>query len=77
MVGEGEGWKVDGWEFVAEAPEAREAFGIGDAAAMVIVDAEGRVAFAETGVVPFWKLSLAADVLGIESKEYGKKRNKG
>jgi hypothetical protein len=76
IVGEGEGWEVEGWEFVATAPEARAAFGIGDAAGMVIVDDEGRVAFAESGVIPFWKLSLAADLLGIEAKEYGKRGSK-
>lgn len=70
VVGEGEGWSVDGWEFVAEAAAAREAFGIGDAAAMVILDDQGRLAFVEQGLIPFWKLSRAADILGIEPKEY-------
>ncbi|HLT37622.1 MAG TPA: hypothetical protein VK034_15120 [Enhygromyxa sp.] len=75
VVGEGEGWSVDGWEFVPEAPAAREAFGIGEAAAMIIIDDQGRLAFAEHGLIPFWKLSLAADILGIEPKEYrGRKR---
>ena len=73
IIGEGEGWEVEGWPFVAEAPELREAFAIGDRAALVIIDA-GRVAFAETGRIPFWKLSLAADALGIEAKDYAKKR---
>jgi hypothetical protein len=76
VVGEGEGWEVEGWEFVSDAPEARAAFGIGDEAGMVIVDEQGRVAFAEAGVIPFWKLSLAADLLGIEAKEYGKRGRK-
>jgi hypothetical protein len=74
VVGEGEGWSVEGWAFVPEAPEARAAFGIGDAAAMVIIDEQGRLAFMEQGRIPFWKLSLAADILGIEPKEY---RNRG
>jgi hypothetical protein len=75
VVGEGEGWSVEDWEFVSEAPAAREAFGIGDAAAMVIIDEQGRLAFAEQGLIPFWKLSRAADILGIEPQEYrGRKR---
>lgn len=75
IVGEAEGWEVEGWAFVPIAAEAREAFGIGDAAGLVIIDDQGRVAFTESGRVPFWKLSLAADVLGIEAKEFrGRKR---
>lgn len=77
VVGEGEGWAVDGWAFVPEAPAAREVFGI-DAAGLVIIDEQGRLAFAEQGLIPFWKLSLAADILGIEPKEYrNRNRNKG
>ncbi|MFO7566204.1 MAG: hypothetical protein R6X02_26395 [Enhygromyxa sp.] len=75
VVGEGEGWAVEGWDFVPEAPAAREAFGIGDAAAMVIIDDQGRLAFVEHGLIPFWKLSRAADILGIEPQEHrGRKR---
>ncbi len=68
IVGEAEGWEVPGWQFVADAPEAREAFGLGPAAGMVILDPQGRVAFSETGKIAFWKLSRAADLLGIEPK---------
>ncbi|NVB38248.1 hypothetical protein G6O69_10435 [Pseudenhygromyxa sp. WMMC2535] len=79
VVGEAEGWTVDGWSFVPDAGEAaalRERFGVEDGqAAMVIVDDEGRLAFAESGRIPFWKLSLAADLLGIEPKEYGQRRD--
>ncbi|PRQ08295.1 hypothetical protein [Enhygromyxa salina] len=75
IVGEAEGWEVEGWAFVPEAAEARAAFGI-DGAGLVIIDDQGRVAFSEAGRVPFWKLSLAADVLGIEAKEFrGRKRD--
>lgn len=71
VVGEGEGWELDEWAFVPEAPEARELFGIGDAAGLVVIDDQGRLAFVETGLIPIWKLSLAADVLGIEPKRHG------
>lgn len=73
IVGEGEGWEVEGWPFVAEAPQLREAFGVGDAAGMVII-ADGKVAFSETGRIPFWKLALAGDLLGIDAKDYSKKK---
>jgi hypothetical protein len=77
IIGEGEGWEIEGWAFVPTAADAREAFGIGDAAGLVIIDDQGRVAFSESGRVPFWKLSRAADVLGIEPKAYrGRKRDK-
>lgn len=76
IVGEAEGWSVDEWAFVAEAPAAREAFGIGDAAAMVIIDEQGRLAFVERGLIPFWKLSRGADILGIEPQEQ-RKRTRG
>jgi hypothetical protein len=74
VVGEGEGWSAEGWAFVPEAPAAREAFGIGDAAGLVILDEQGRVSFVEHGLIPLWKLSLAADLLGIEPKNYGRKK---
>lgn len=71
IVGQAEGWSVAGWKLVAEADEARQTFAIGDEAGMVIIDGQGRVAFAERGLIPLWKLSLAADVLGIEPRSYG------
>jgi hypothetical protein len=76
VVGEAEGWAVEGWEIVAEAEAARGVFGIGGQAGMVIIDEQGRVAFSEAGLIPFWKLSLAADVLGITPKEYSGRKGK-
>jgi hypothetical protein len=76
IVGETEGWETPGFQFVAEAPEAREALGIGAAAGMVIIDPEGRIAFSETGKIAFWKLSLAADLLGIDPKGFSKRDEK-
>ncbi len=75
IVGQAEGWEVPGWPVVADAPEAREAFGIGPAAGMVILDPQGRIAFSETGKIAFWKLSVAADLLGIEPKRFGKRHD--
>ena len=40
--------------------------------AKTLVIEEGKIAFSETGRIPFWKLSLAADLLGIEPKDYEK-----
>jgi hypothetical protein len=76
IVGEAEGWEVPGWEFVATAPEARTALGVGDRAGMVIVDPQGRVAFSQTGKLSFWQLSLAADLLGVEPKSFGRRDEK-
>lgn len=70
VVGEAEGWAVDGWAFVPEAEAARQALEIGEQAAMVIIDKDGHLAFAETGRIPFWKLTVAADLLGIEPDSY-------
>lgn len=77
IVGEAEGWEVPGWEFVAAAPEARAALGVGEQAGMVIVDPQGRVAFSETGKLSFWKLALAADILGVEPKGFGRRKGEG
>jgi predicted transcriptional regulator len=76
VVGEAEGWDAGDWQIVPEAAEARAAFGIGDHAGMVIIDEQGRVAFSEAGLIPFWKLSLAADVLGITPKEFKGRKKK-
>jgi hypothetical protein len=56
-----------GWSEVAAAPEARAAFGLEPSdTAFVIVDAQGRLAFREVGVVPMFKWGAAADLLGAE-----------
>ncbi|MCA9683666.1 MAG: hypothetical protein KC457_15805 [Myxococcales bacterium] len=78
VVGEGVGWEVEGWPFVADEGEAaavRGLFGIAEGqAAMVIID-HGKQAFVAEGRIPFWKLSLAADVLGLEAREGRRKRD--
>jgi len=80
VVGEAEGWEVEGWPFVAsddrQVAATRAAFGIdAGAAGMVIVD-EGRVAFAESGLIPFWRLGLAADILGIDPEAFSGRRKR-
>jgi hypothetical protein len=76
LVGEAEGGVVGGWEIVGEASVSGRAFGMGGEAGMVILDEQGRVAFLEVGLIPFWKLSLAADVVGIEPKEFKGRKKK-
>jgi hypothetical protein len=66
IVGELEGITPRRWEVVASAPEARAAFGFGDGAGLVVIDAEGRVALSIAGKVRFWQLGLFGELLGIE-----------
>jgi hypothetical protein len=72
VVGEGEGWSAPSWPFVADGVQARAAFEVGDQAGMIILD-HGRVAYSALGLIPFWKLSMAGDVLGIEPKDRRKR----
>jgi hypothetical protein len=56
-----------GFTHVAEAAEARAAFGLEPTdTAMVIVDAEGRLAFKRVGFIPMYEWGTAADLLGAE-----------
>lgn len=56
-----------GFSQVASAPEARAAFGLKDTdTAMVIVDAQGRLAFKRVGFIPMYEWGTAADLLGAE-----------
>lgn len=75
VIGEADGWEVEGWPLVAPdaegAAEARAAFEMGEEAGMVVLANGGRVSMAERGLIPFWKMMLAADILGVEPKEYG------
>ena len=79
VVGEAEGWSVESWPFVAEddaTKAARAAFEIGEEAGMVILDREGRVAFAEAGLIRFWQLGVAAEILGIDPEAFqGRRRD--
>jgi hypothetical protein len=62
-----------GWSVVDEQLEAREAFGIPKGeAGLVVIDGEGRLAFAEHGRIPFWKLRGAGQAVGLtEPKREG------
>jgi hypothetical protein len=51
------------------APEARAAFGVGDGAALVVIDEKSRLAFKAEGKVAFWQLGLVADILGVDLGE--------
>jgi len=66
LVGDTEGIVIPGFESATEAPALREAFGLDPGeAAMIIIDGEGRVAFKETGFVPYYKFSLVRDVITL------------
>lgn len=70
IVGELEGVELRRWKLVPSAPEARAAFGLGaDEAALVVIDAQGRLALKVAGKVRFWQLGLFSDLLGIELQD--------
>ncbi|HRI08461.1 MAG TPA: hypothetical protein PKW35_11615 [Nannocystaceae bacterium] len=67
IVGKLDGFELRRLRLVESAPEARAAFGIPDgAAALVIVDAEGRLALTVIGRVAFWQLGLVSDLIGVD-----------
>jgi hypothetical protein len=70
LVGELEGLEAEGWERVDAAPSLREAFGLkADDAALIVVDKKGRVAFKQVGLVRFWQLGQAGELLGLEARD--------
>lgn len=74
LVGEVDDLRLQGWQVVAEAAAAREAFGIApDETALVVVDTEGRLAFREKGFIPMYRWTLAIDPTGeqILREEHG------
>lgn len=65
LVGEVEDLRLSGWQVVPEAAAAREAFGLtSEDTALVVVDAEGRLAFREIGFIPMYRWTLAIDPTG-------------
>jgi hypothetical protein len=71
IVGNVEGLEIPAWRDHLGGPSdgLREAFGVApDEAALVIVDPAGKVAFSERGLVRFWRLGRASEILGIEGR---------
>lgn len=61
--------ELEHWTVVEDGDAARAAFDVKpDEAALIVMDAEGRVAFREVGLIPQWKLSVVRHVLGAEFK---------
>ena len=72
LVGETDGIAMKNFELVDEAPELREAFDVGaNEAAMVVIDADGGLAFKETGFVPMYKFSLVRDMVDLPKRDDG------
>lgn len=59
--------ELAGWQVVAEAPQAARAFGVEPGqTALFVLDQQGRIAVAERGAFPAYRLGRIEDVLGIE-----------
>lgn len=55
------------WLRVDASPEGRKAFGVAeDESAEFVIDAQGRLAVAERGLVPLYRWGRIADLLGVE-----------
>jgi hypothetical protein len=58
---------MPGWTPVADGASARAAFDVpAGAPGLVVVDEQGRLAFRETGRIPFFKLGPLADVMHVK-----------
>jgi hypothetical protein len=70
FVGQLDGVKLAaGWTTTPDDAAARSAFGLQPTdAALVIVDAQGRLVMKETGRIPMWKLMPVGELLGIPEK---------
>jgi hypothetical protein len=66
VVGRTSDLELESWARVDEATEAREAFEVAEDEAALIIISEGRVAFFDRGVIPLYRWSAAADLLGID-----------
>jgi hypothetical protein len=70
LIGKLTGITPEGWELTEQAPSLREAFHVApDEAALIVVDAEGRLAFDKHGLVRFWEFGQAGEVLGLEARD--------
>ncbi len=59
--------ELAGWTRVERAPEAAAAFGVEPGqSALFVIDGDGRLAVAETGAFPAYRMGRLEDVLGVE-----------
>ena len=67
LVGALEGLELRQWKTLPAAPELRAAFAIPEGqAALVVIDAEGKLAMRELGVVQMYKFGRLSDLLGVD-----------
>jgi len=67
---------ADTWTLLEDSEQARKAFELAeDETALLVVDADGRLAFRESGVIPQWKLSRAYHVMGVKHDDKGRHRD--
>ena len=73
LIGSVEGFEFRRWKIVdpEAAAGAREAFGLGEGAGLVVIDADGKIAFKAEGKIAFWQLGLVADLIDVELGERG------
>ncbi|RMH00085.1 MAG: hypothetical protein D6705_01265 [Deltaproteobacteria bacterium] len=59
--------ELEGWHVVPSAPEVAAAFGVEPGTtALFVIDPEGRIAIAEKGAFPAYRMGRLEDVLGVE-----------
>jgi hypothetical protein len=67
---------ADTWTRLEDSEQGRKAFEIADdETAFLVVDAEGRVAFRESGLIPSWKMSQATHVMGLKHRDHDHDRD--
>ena len=66
IVGRISGLELETWTSIAEDESARAAFEVAPDEAALVIISEGRIAFFDRGLIPLYRWSAAADLLGIE-----------
>lgn len=67
IVGDASGLELKKWTAVGSASEARAAFGIPEGeAGLVVIDADGKLAVRETGLVQLYKVGRVSDLIGVD-----------
>ena len=69
IIGDLNGFEFRRWKLESDANTAREAFGLGERAALVVINADGKLAFKAEGKVAFWQLGLVADLINVDLGE--------